>query len=112
LDGARPHRCAAGRSNCNRYEPEGLTELNLLDRAISTIVWATGYGLDYRWIDAPILDDLAYPRNVRGVSNIPGLYFLGLLWQHSQGSASLVGPEFDGPALVDSMLLAAGAAVR
>jgi hypothetical protein len=86
----------------------GLTELNLLDRGISTIVWATGYGLDYRWINAPILDDLAYERNVRGVSNIPGLYFLGLLWQHSQASASLIGPEFDGPALVDSMALTAG----
>ena len=32
---------------------------------------------------------------------MPGLYFLGLLWQHSQASASLLGPTLDGPYLLD-----------
>jgi putative flavoprotein involved in K+ transport len=90
------------------HEPRKLTELNLAHAGISTIFWATGYVLDYQWIDAPILDELDYPRNVRGVASIPGLYFLGLLWQHSQASASLVGPEFDGPYLVERMAQAAG----
>jgi putative flavoprotein involved in K+ transport len=90
------------------YQPRELTELNLLHAGISAIIWATGYALDYRWIDAPMLDDLGYPRNVRGVASVPGLYFLGLLWQHSQASASLVGPEFDGPYLVETMARAAG----
>jgi putative flavoprotein involved in K+ transport len=85
------------------FAPVGLTELNLQRAGISVIIWATGYALDYQWIDAPILDDLAYPPNVRGVASIPGIYFLGLLWQHSQASASLVGPEFDGPHLVETM---------
>jgi putative flavoprotein involved in K+ transport len=90
------------------YAPVGLTELNLQSAGISVIIWATGYALDYQWIDAPILDDLAYPRNVRGVAPVPGIYFLGLLWQHSQASASLVGPEFDGPHLVEAMAQARG----
>jgi putative flavoprotein involved in K+ transport len=85
------------------YEPEGLTELNLRREGISTVIWATGYDLDYRWIEAPILDELGYPRNVRGVADVPGLYFLGLLWQHSQASASLLGPSLDGPYLLDVM---------
>jgi putative flavoprotein involved in K+ transport len=89
------------------YIPVGLTELNLQRAGISVIIWATGYALDYRWIEASILDDLEYPRNVRGVASIPGIYFLGLLWQHSQASASLVGPEFDGPHLVETMAQAA-----
>ena len=55
-------------------------------------------------IDAPIIDELGYPRHVRGVSAVPGLYFLGLLWQHSQASASLLGPELDGQYLVDMMM--------
>ena len=54
-------------------------------------------------IAAPILGDLGYPRQVRGVAALPGLSFLGLLWQHSQASASLVGPRLDGPYLVDRM---------
>jgi putative flavoprotein involved in K+ transport len=86
------------------FQPQGLTELNLSKAGITTVIWATGYGLDYSWIAAPVLDDLGYPRNVRGVSSaVPGLYFLGLLWQHSQASASLVGPELDGPYLLDAM---------
>jgi putative flavoprotein involved in K+ transport len=85
------------------HRPVELTELNLLRAGVSTVIWATGYGLDHGWIDAPVLDGLGYPRNVRGVAAVPGLYFLGLLWQHSQASASLVGPELDGPYLVDAM---------
>jgi putative flavoprotein involved in K+ transport len=91
------------------YEPPGLTQLNLADAGISTIIWATGYGLDYRWIDAPIMDEFGYPRNSRGVASVPGLYFIGLLWQHSQASASLIGPGVDGPFLVDRMTQAARA---
>jgi putative flavoprotein involved in K+ transport len=85
------------------YHPEELTELNLLRAGVSTVIWATGYELDYGWINAPILDGLGYPQNVRGVAAVPGLYFLGLLWQHSQASASLVGPELDAPYLVEDM---------
>jgi putative flavoprotein involved in K+ transport len=85
------------------HEPEELTELNLRRAGISTLIWATGYGLDYGWIEAPIVDELGYPQNVRGVTPVPGLYFLGLLWQHSQASASLVGPGLDGPYLLDAM---------
>ena len=85
------------------YQPTELAELNLREAGISTIIWATGWGLDYSWIAAPILDELGYPRNVRGVAAVPGLFFLGLLWQHSQASASLVGPELDGPHLIEAM---------
>jgi putative flavoprotein involved in K+ transport len=80
-----------------------VTELNLMHAGVSTVICATGYDLDFGWIDAPILDELGYPQNVRGVADVPGLYFLGLLWQHSQASASLVGPALDGPHLVERM---------
>lgn len=79
------------------YEPREVTELNLRDAGISTVIWATGYDLDYGWIDAPLLDGLRYPRHVRGRAAVPGLYFVGLLWQHSMASASLIGPGLDGP---------------
>jgi len=85
------------------HRPAELTELDLRQAGVSTVIWATGYGLDHEWIDAPVLDELGYPRNVRGVAAIPGLYFLGLLWQHSQASSSLVAPGLDGPYLVEMM---------
>ena len=86
-----------------RFQPEELTELNLHHAGISTVIWATGYDLDFGWLEAPILDKQGYPCNVRGVTAVPGLYFLGLLWQHSQASASLVGPRLDGPHLIDAI---------
>ena len=53
------------------------------------MLWTTGYRLDYGWIDLPIFDEFGYPSQRRGVTEVPGLYFVGLLWQHNQISATL-----------------------
>ncbi len=85
------------------FEPPEVAELDLDEAGISTVIWTTGYRLDYGWIDLPILDELGYPKQVRGVAEVPGLYFLGLLWQHAQPSATLIGPLMDGPYLAERM---------
>jgi putative flavoprotein involved in K+ transport len=51
------------------------------------IVWATGFRSDYSWIDAPVFDERGAVVHRRGVTDSPGLYFLGLTWQHTRGSA-------------------------
>lgn len=74
--------------------PPVLTESESLDLAaagISSIVWATGWQSDYGWIDFPILDQRGYPKQVRGVSDHPGLYFCGLHWMHSLKSGLFFG---------------------
>jgi putative flavoprotein involved in K+ transport len=53
------------------------------------VIWATGYTADYSWIDAPVFDANGRPAHRRGVTESPGLYFLGLSWQHTRGSALL-----------------------
>lgn len=85
------------------YEPREVASLDLEEAGISTVIWATGYDLDYGWIDLPILDEHGFPRQQRGVSDAPGLYFIGLLWQHTQASATLFGPRLDAPHLVEHM---------
>jgi putative flavoprotein involved in K+ transport len=70
---------------------------------VSTVLWSAGYRPDFGWIDAPIHDEFGVPRHERGVSDIAGLYFLGLHWQHTQGSATLFGPAVDGRHLVERM---------
>ena len=55
----------------------------------STVVWATGYGVDHSWIHAPVFDANGRLVHVRGVTASPGLYFLGLPWQYTRGSALL-----------------------
>jgi ABC-type transport system substrate-binding protein len=54
---------------------------------ISAVIWATGYRADYSWIKLPIVDADGRPRHGRGVTDARGLYFLGLTWQHTRGSA-------------------------
>jgi len=54
-----------------------------------TVVWATGFRPDYSWIEVPVIGEDGRPRHKRGVTDSPGLYFLGLSWQHTRGSALL-----------------------
>jgi FtsP/CotA-like multicopper oxidase with cupredoxin domain/cation diffusion facilitator CzcD-associated flavoprotein CzcO len=56
---------------------------------VGTVVWSTGFELDHSWIDAPAFDANGRPVHRRGVTDSPGLYFLGLTWQHTRGSALL-----------------------
>lgn len=53
------------------------------------IIWATGYRSDYSWIDIPGVIGDGRVVHRRGVTEVPGLYFLGLPWQHTRGSALL-----------------------
>ena len=85
------------------FEPPERDELDLHQAGISTVIWATGYRPDFGWIDLPILDGMGFPRHRRGTTDVPGLYFLGLLWQHTQASATLIGPRLDAPYLLDAM---------
>ncbi|MEU3895233.1 NAD(P)/FAD-dependent oxidoreductase [Streptomyces sp. NPDC045251] len=75
--------------------PPTSTELDLAAAGIGSVVWATGYRLDFDWVDLPVFDEWGYPRHVRGVTAHPGLYAVGLPWLHTVGSATLagVGPD-------------------
>jgi len=85
------------------YDPPQHATVDLEDAGISTILWASGYRPDYSWIEEPIFDELGFPRHVRGVTDVPGLYFLGLLWKHTQASATLFGVGLDARHLAGSM---------
>ncbi|WP_436499627.1 flavin-containing monooxygenase [Actinokineospora sp. HUAS TT18] len=56
----------------------------------STIVWATGYRSDYTWLTVPgAIGTDGHPRHEAGVGPVPGLYYLGLPYQRTRGSALL-----------------------
>jgi putative flavoprotein involved in K+ transport len=88
------------------YEPPVLAELDLAAAGISTVIWTSGYALDYGWIDLPIFDAQGFPRQRRGVTDVPGLYFVGLLWQHTQASATLFGVGLEARHIAGEMGLA------
>ena len=56
---------------------------------VDAVIWATGYRPNHSWINLPIADPNGGVRHRRGVTDVPGLYFLGLSWQHTRGSALL-----------------------
>jgi putative flavoprotein involved in K+ transport len=66
---------------------------------VDAVVWATGFRLDHSFVELPVFDARGQVRHQRGVTELPGLYFLGLPWQHTRGSA-LIGWVKDDAAFV------------
>lgn len=73
------------------FEQEEVTQLNLKEAGITTIIWATSFEWDFSWVKLPILDKYGYPIQERGVTDYPGLYFLGLHFLHSRKSGLFLG---------------------
>ncbi len=71
--------------------PSAIEELDLQDTDVSTILWSNGYRPDFAWIEAPLFDEYGWPVQVRGVTDLPGLYFVGLHWLHKRKSSLLFG---------------------
>lgn len=72
-----------------------LLALDLRDAGVSAIIWATGYALDYGWIRFDAFDEKGRPAHERGVSKVPGLYFVGLPWLSRRASAFIWGVWHD-----------------
>lgn len=82
-----------------------ILSLDLARAGVSAIVWATGYTLDYGWLEADTFDDRGRPLHQRGVSREPGLYFLGLPWQTRRGSSFIWGVWHDAKFIVDQIAI-------
>jgi len=88
------------------FAPPNSVEIDVIEEEISAIIWATGYALDFNWIKAPVFDDRGYPIYHRGVSELPGLYFLGLNWMWTWGSGRICSAG-DGARYLNDHILAA-----
>ena len=80
-----------------------ILELNLSEAGITSIVWATGFALDYSWLKVDAFDEAGKPKHQRGVSSEPGIYFLGLPWQSRRGSSFIWGVWHDAKFLADQI---------
>ena len=80
-----------------------ILELNLAEAGITSIVWATGFTVDYSWLKVDAFDESGKPRHQRGVSTEPGIYFLGLPWQSRRGSSFIWGVWHDAMYLADQI---------
>jgi putative flavoprotein involved in K+ transport len=73
------------------FEPPFIPQLDLAEAGITTVIWATGYRFDFGWVRPLTFDATGYPRHRRGVTEVPGLYLLGLPWLHTFASSIFAG---------------------
>jgi putative flavoprotein involved in K+ transport len=80
-----------------------ILEPDLKTAGIKSIVWATGFRNDFGWVRLPIFNDTGEPVHRRGVTALPGIYFLGLRWLYKRKSYFLVmaGPAEDAAYLAE-----------
>jgi putative flavoprotein involved in K+ transport len=72
-----------------------ILELDLAAAGVTSIVWATGYAVDFSWLQVGAFDAKGKPQHQRGVSSEPGVYFLGLPWLSRRGSSFIWGVWHD-----------------
>jgi len=86
------------------WEPaQERTRLDLAAAGIGSVVWCIGFLPDFAWVDAPVFNGRGAPVHLRGVTNEPGLYFLGLPWLHTWGSGRFSGVAGDAAFLAETI---------
>jgi putative flavoprotein involved in K+ transport len=76
-------------------------DLDYRAAGITSVIWSTGFASNFRWIELPAFDGKGYPTHQRGVTTVPGLYFLGLPWLHTWGSGRFSGIARDAGFVAD-----------
>jgi putative flavoprotein involved in K+ transport len=85
------------------HEPPEVAELDLAAEGITSVLWTSGYRPSFGWIRLPVFDELGLPIQVRGITQMPGLAFIGTPWLVDMASANLVGVERDAIDLVAAL---------
>lgn len=78
-----------------------MLELDMAGAGITSIIWATGFALDFSWLQVDAFDAEGKPQHQRGVSSEPGVYFLGLPWLARRGSSFIWGVWHDARHVAD-----------
>jgi hypothetical protein len=78
--------------------------MDMAEAGVTSIIWAIGYRPDYRWVKVGVFDGTGHPTHTRGVTAVPGLYFLGLPWLHTWGSGRFHGIARDAEHVVSCIV--------
>ena len=106
---ARNDGRGAGSGDPERFEParapaRSRLQIDLRSGEIRSVVWATGFRPDYRWLHVPVVDGKGYLRHDGGVVESPGLYALGLPVLRRRKSSFINGAEDDARDLIDHLM--------
>ena len=78
-----------------------ILRLDLSNAGITTIIWATGFAFDFGWLQVGALDARGTPVHRRGITDVPGLYVLGLPFLSRRASSFIFGVEQDAARLAE-----------
>jgi len=88
------------------WEPtEDVKGTQLECKNLAVVIWCTGYKSDFSWVDISVFDGTGIPVHERGVTQSPGLYFIGLPWLYTWGSGRFCGVKDDANFLADIISL-------
>jgi len=73
----------------------GITQLDLMEAGVGSVIWCTGFTANFDWIHVDVIDDAGRPLHTRGISPVPGIYFIGFPWLHSRKSGIIFGIDED-----------------
>ena len=79
--------------------------VDLAEAGVGSIIWATGYAVDFGWLQVDAFDRDGKPRHQRGVSSEPGVYFIGLPWLSRRGSSFIWGVWHDARHVADHIAI-------
>ncbi len=88
---------------CWHPKTAGEDVMDLANEPLAAVIWCTGYAADFSWIDVPVFDGAGYPSHQRGVTHSKGLYFIGLPWLQTWGSARFCGVADDADHLAETI---------
>jgi putative flavoprotein involved in K+ transport len=95
------------------WEPsEEPLELDLEAANVSVVLWSVGFRSDFAWIHFPVCDERGHVRHERGVTDVEGLYFIGLPWLYSWGSGRFSGVGRDAAHLGEAIAVLSGTCAR
>lgn len=88
------------------YEPVWKPEaerptLDLAASGVTCVIWCIGFTPGFGFVDAPVFNGRGQPVHLRGITQVPGLYFLGLPWLHTWGSGRFSGIARDAQYLAE-----------
>jgi putative flavoprotein involved in K+ transport len=91
------------------YDQPPISELDLRAAGIETVIWAGGYAWDFSWVRPATFDAFGYPIQRQGVTDAPGIYFLGLHFMDRFKSGLLVGVGDDAKHIAEDIAARLGA---
>ena len=74
---------------------ESRSKLDLEKEGVGAVIWTAGYRPDYSWVHFPVFDEMGFPVQVDGHTEVPGLYFMGVHFQRKAQSAVIYGARED-----------------